>query len=208
MLHSNSFRRLLIAFSMLGCLSAVADEGPSRFPLLTESQMSPAQRELAHNLRSGPPAPVAGSAANPSPTPLGSPFNVFLRSPELGEHLQRTGSYIRFKSVLGPKLTELAILVTARHWTAQYEWHAHHRLALQAGLSPDIAQAIAQGQAPTGLTEDEVLVFQFCTELHQNKKVTDRAFEAVKQRFGEQGAMDLLSVNGYCLLDTSVAAVE
>jgi 4-carboxymuconolactone decarboxylase len=170
--------------------------------------MTPAQRELAQNIRSGPRASVAGSAANASATSLGSPFNVFLRSPELGEHLQRTGSYIRFKSVLGPKLTELAILITARHWTAQYEWHAHHRLALQAGLSPDIAQAIAQGKAPTGMSDDEALVVRFCTELHQNKKVSDSAFNAVKQRFGEQGVMDLIAVNGYYVLVAMVLNVD
>lgn len=185
-----------------------ADEGPPRFPLLNESQMTPAQRELAHNIRTGPRAAVAGSAANASAGALGSPFNVFLRSPELGEHLQRTGSYIRFKSVLGPKLTELAILVTARHWTAQYEWHAHHRLALQAGLSPDVAQAIAQGQTPTGMTHEEALVFQFCQELHQKQRVSDATFEAVKQRFGEQGVMDLIAVNGYYVLVAMVLNVD
>ncbi len=208
MLYANSLGRFLIPFMLVAGGSAHAQEGPPRFPLLIDSQMTPAQRELAHNIRSGPRASVAGSAANASATSLGSPFNVFLRSPELGEHLQRTGSYIRFKSVLGPKLTELAILVTARHWTAQYEWHAHHRLALQAGLSPDIAQAIAQGQQPTGMSEDEALVFQFCTELHQHKKVSDRAFEAVKQRFGEQGVMDLIAVNGYYVLVAMVLNVD
>ena len=208
MLQAISLGRFLIPFFLLAGGSAQGEEGPPRFPLLTEPQMTPAQRELAHNIRSGPRASVAGSAANASATSLGSPFNVFLRSPELGEHLQRTGSYIRFKSVLGPKLTELAILVTARHWTAQYEWHAHHRLALQAGLSPDIAQAIAQGKAPTGMTKDEALVFQFCTELHQAKKVSDKAFEDVKQRFGEQGVMDLIAVNGYYVLVAMVLNVD
>jgi 4-carboxymuconolactone decarboxylase len=208
MLHANSLGRFLMPFLLVAGGAVQAEDGPPRFPLLNDSQMTPAQRELAHNIRSGPRASVAGSAANASASSLGSPFNVFLRSPELGEHLQRTGSYIRFKSVLGPKLTELAILVTARHWTAQYEWHAHHRLALQAGLSPEIAQAIAQGQQPTGMSQDEALVYQFCTELHENKKVSDRAFEAVKQRFGEQGVMDLTAVNGYYVLVAMVLNVD
>jgi len=207
--HSASLCRFLIAcFILSGSLSVRADDGPPRFRLLTEPEMTPAQRELAQNIRSGPRASVAGSAANASATSLGSPFNVFLRSPELGEHLQRAGAYIRFKSVLGPKLTELAILITARHWTAQYEWHAHHRLALQAGLSPEIAAAIAQGKVPTGMSEDEALVVRFCTELHQNKKVSDSAFEAVKQRFGEQGVMDLIAVNGYYVLVAMVLNVD
>ena len=117
--------------------------GPPRFQLLTAEQMTPAQRELANNIRSGPRAAVPGSAANNAA--LGSPFNVFLRSPELGDHLQKVGSYIRFKSTMGQRLNEFAILITARQWNAQYEWHAHHRLALQAGLSPEVAAAVAAG---------------------------------------------------------------
>ena len=128
-------------------MSTTAHSDGRRFPLLNDQTMTPAQRELAAAIRSGPRAAVAGSAANSADTTLGSPFNVFLRSPELGDHLQKMGSHIRFKSTLGPKLTELAILVTARQWTAQYEWHAHHRLALQAGLDPAIAAAIAPAAA-------------------------------------------------------------
>ena len=124
-------------------MSTTAQHDGRRFPLLNDQTMTPAQRELAAAIRSGPRAAVAGSAANSADTTLGSPFNVFLRSPELGDHLQKMGSHIRFKSTLGPKLTELAILVTARQWTAQYEWHAHHRLALQAGLDPATSAAIA-----------------------------------------------------------------
>ena len=170
--------------------------------------MTPAQRELAHNIRSGPRASVAGSAANASATSLGSPFNVFLRSPELGEHLQRTGSYIRFKSVLGPKLTELAILVTARQWTAQYEWHAHHRLALQAGLNPQIAQDLAQGQRPKGMSSDEEIIYNFSHELHTQHQVSDASFKAMQDRFGDQGVMDLIAVNGYYTLVAMVLNVD
>ena len=144
-------KRLFLFFILGGLtMSATAQNDGRRFPLLNDQTMTPAQRELAAAIRSGPRAAVAGSAANSADTTLGSPFNVFLRSPELGDHLQKMGSHIRFKSTLGPKLTELAILVTARQWTAQYEWHAHHRLALQAGLDPAIAAAIAPRPTPSG----------------------------------------------------------
>ena len=83
-------------------MSATAQNDGRRFPLLNEQTMTPAQRELAAAIRSGPRAAVAGSAANSADTTLGSPFNVFLRSPELGDHLQKMGSHIRFKSTLGP----------------------------------------------------------------------------------------------------------
>ena len=178
-----------------------------RFKLIPLEEMTPAQRELAESIRSGPRANVAGSAATAGSTP-GSPFSVFLRSPEVGEHLQRVGSYIRFKSSLGFKLNELAILITARHWNAQYEWFAHHRLALQAGLDPQIAQSIAQGQRPTSMPRDEAIIYDFCTELHQQKVVSDSTYQAALERFGEQGLMDLIAVNGYYTLVAMVLNVD
>jgi 4-carboxymuconolactone decarboxylase len=189
-------------------MSATAQHDGRRFPLLNDQTMTPAQRELAAAIRSGPRAAVAGSAANSADTTLGSPFNVFLRSPELGDHLQKMGSHIRFKSTLGPKLTELAILVTARQWTAQYEWHAHHRLALQAGLDPAIAAAIAQGQRPATMSAEEAAIYDFCHELHSTTRVSDAAYQGVFSHFGEQGVMDLIATNGYYVLVAMVLNVD
>ncbi len=193
----------------MACLVAVhltisapvqAQESQRRFKVLTPSEMTQAQRDLVQNIRSGPRAAVAGSAANSNDGTLGSPFNVFLRSPELGDHLQKVGSHIRFKSTLGQKLNEMAILITARHWTAQYEWFAHHRLALQAGLDPQVAEAIAQGQRPATMKEDEAIVYNFCQELHTTTRVSDATYKAMVDAFGEQGVMDLIAVNGYYVL--------
>ncbi len=168
-----------------------------RFKLLTFDDMTPAQRELANNIQSGPRAAVTGSAANTSANSVGGPFNVFLRSPELGDLLQKTGSYLRFKSCLGMRLNELAILITARHWTAQYEWFAHQRLALQAGLNPEISEAIAQGQRPSAMQADEAAIYNFCQELHSSTRVSDASYQAVLDLFGEQGVVELIAVNGY-----------
>jgi 4-carboxymuconolactone decarboxylase len=177
-----------------------AQESERRFKLLSLEEMTPAQRELVKNIQSGPRAAVAGSAANSRNGTLGSPFNVFLRSPELGDHLQRVGSHIRFQSSLGNKLNEMAILITARHWNAQYEWYAHHRLALQAGLDPSVADAIARGQRPSQMKDDEAIVYDFCHELHTTTRVSDGTYEAVRHKFGELGVMDLIAVNGYYVL--------
>ena len=185
---------------LLAHFSVSAQEGERRFKILTQEEMTPAQRTLAQSIRSGPRASVAGSAANSNNGTLGSPFNVFLRSPELGEHLQQVGTYIRFKSTLGAKLNEFAILITARQWNAQYEWFAHHRLALQAGLDPAIAQAVSVGKRPDNMPADETIVYNFCQELHTLKRVSDATYQAAVQRFGEQGVMDLITVNGYYVL--------
>jgi len=142
-----------------------AQEANRGFKILESSEMTESQKDLVKSIQSGPRAKVAGSAANSGGGTVGSPFNVFLRSPELGERLQQVGSYIRFRSTLGFKLNELAILMVARHWTSQYEWFAHHRLALQAGLDPEIAEAISKGERPVKMGSDEALIYEFTTEL-------------------------------------------
>jgi 4-carboxymuconolactone decarboxylase len=185
-----------------------AQESERRFKILQPEEMTQAQKDLVKNIASGPRASVAGSAANSSNGSVGSPFNVFLRSPELGDHLQKLGSYIRFKSSLGMRLNELAILITARHWNSQYEWFAHHRLALQAGLDPQTADAIAHGRRPTAMKPDEETIYNFCVELHANKAVSDATYKAALDQFGEQGVMDLLGVNGYYALVSMVLNVD
>jgi 4-carboxymuconolactone decarboxylase len=204
----NAFKIGFILFIAAAFMPAHAQESQRRFKILTPEEMTPAQKELANSIRSGPRASVAGSAANAGGGTVGSPFNVFLRSPELGDYLQRIGSYIRFKSSLGPRLNELAILITARHWTSQYEWFAHHRLALQAGLDPKVADDIAQGRRPAGMKPDEEAVYNFCHELLDEKQVSDPTYKAAVEKFGEQGVMDLIGVNGYYSLVSMVLNVD
>jgi 4-carboxymuconolactone decarboxylase len=198
----------LALFSGVFLMPAQAQESQRRFKVLTTEEMTPAQRELAAAIRSGPRAAVAGSAANASTNTVGSPFNVFLRSPELGDSLQKTGTYIRFKSTLGMRLNEMAILITARQWNSQYEWYAHHRLALQAGLDPKVADDIARGRRPAGMQPDEEIIYNFSTELHQDKRVSDATYQAALDRFGEQGVMDLIGVLGYYTLISMVLNVD
>ena len=156
-----------------------------RFKPLTYDEMTPTQKAMLEHLLAGPRAGAAG------------PFNVLLRSPEIGDLAQEFGASTRFKSSLPQRLYELAILVTARHWTSQFEWQAHHRSALQAGLSPAIADAIAQGRRPAAMQKDEEAVYSFCSELLDTKQVSDAAFNAVKNAFGERGVVDLIAVTGW-----------
>jgi 4-carboxymuconolactone decarboxylase len=167
-----------------------------RFALIPPERLTPEQRALVDAIRSGPRSQVKSSAAV-APGPIGGPFNVMLRSPGIGMILQRLGEEIRFRSSIPPKLNELAILVTARHYTSQYEWYAHRKLALQNGLDPDVAQAIAEGRRPAAMDADETLVYDFSTELHRDHGVGDRTYAAAVERFGERGVVDLVAVNGY-----------
>src|SRR5204863_3054263 len=95
----------------------------------------------------------------------GGPFNVQWRRPKMGDVVQECGAQMRFSSSLPPKLNEMAIIITARHWTAQYEWNAHRAAAAQAGLNEAIIQSIAKGKRPEALDADETIIYNFATEL-------------------------------------------
>jgi len=156
-----------------------------RFKPLTYDEMSPAQRAMIEHLLTGERATTTG------------PFNVFLRSPEMGDAAQQLGAQIRFHSSLAPRIREMAILLTARHWTAQYEWYAHKRLALQAGLKSDIVDAIAAGKRPSGLQADEQALYVFETELLETAKVSDATYRVGIGAFGERGVVDIIGLVGY-----------
>lgn len=172
---------------------------PRRFKLIPLENLTPAQRVLSDAIKSGPRAKLASSGAS-KPGPLGGPFNVWLRSPGIGNLVQQLGEEIRFRSSLAGKLNELAILVTARHWTSQYEWFAHHKLALEGGLNPAIAEDIAQGRRPAQMDADETIVYNFSRELQETQGISDATYQAALARFGERGVVDLISVNGFYVL--------
>jgi 4-carboxymuconolactone decarboxylase len=159
-----------------------------RFGPLAEAAMSPRQRQVAAAILAGP----RGAS-----TKLAGPYEAMLRSPELAERLQRAGEYVRFDSSLPPRLNELAILLTARRWTAQFEWYAHHHMAIAAGLDPEIADAIARNEVPSDLDADAAAVYGFVQQLLGTGSVDDPAFADVRSRFGEMGAVDLIGVVGY-----------
>ena len=167
-----------------------------RFKLIPIEQLTPEQQALTEAIKSGPRAKLASSGAS-KPGPLGGPFNVWLRSPGIGNLVQQLGEEIRFRSSIAGKLNELAILVTARHWTSQYEWFAHHKLALEGGLNPKIAEDIAQGRRPAGMDADETLVYEFSVALHESQGVSDKLYAKAVTRFGERGVVDIISVNGF-----------
>ncbi|MFO1070036.1 MAG: carboxymuconolactone decarboxylase family protein [Geminicoccaceae bacterium] len=157
-----------------------------RFAPLAEATMTPEQQRVAAKISAGPRG-----------TWRIGPFNALLRSPEIADRIQQVGAYVRFESSIEPRLTELAILLCARRWTAQFEWYAHRKLAIEAGLRPAIADAIAEGRRPADLFEDEAIIHDFAAQLLQAGQVDDAAFAAVCERFGEPGVIDLIATLGY-----------
>jgi 4-carboxymuconolactone decarboxylase len=178
-----------------------------RFKQIPVEKLTADQRALYDAIQSGPRGAIKNSAAA-KPGPLGGPFNVFLRSPEIGNIIQSLGAAIRFKSSIPSKLNELAIITTARQWSSHYEWQAHHRLALEAGLDPAIGEDIAQGRRPAKMAEDEAIIYDFSTELHETHSVSNATYERAVDRFGERGVMDLIAVNGYYVLVSMVLNVD
>jgi 4-carboxymuconolactone decarboxylase len=129
-----------------------------------------------------------------------SPFVPLLRSPELMGHVQRMGEYLRYRSAIGLQLSELVILITARHWSQQVEWAIHVPIALREGIAQGVIQAIADGVRPDGMDADQSLVHDFCVQLHRDQHVSDAAWSAAVEQFGEQGVVDLIAINGYYTL--------
>src|SRR5262247_1145794 len=167
-----------------------------RFKPLKWDEMTPEQKTMMEHL-------VAGERRGAS-----GPFNVLLRSPEMGDLAQQFGASMRFHSSLPRKLNEMTIIITTRHWTAQYEWNAHRAAAAQAGLSEPIIQTIAAGKRPTSMDADKTIIYNFATELLNTKQVNDPAFKAVKNKFEERGVIDLINVMGYYQLVSMLLNVD
>jgi 4-carboxymuconolactone decarboxylase len=178
-----------------------------RFPLIPVENLTADQKVVYDAIKSGPRSKIANTAAA-KPGPLSGPFNIMLRSPAVGNLVQSLGGELRFKSSIPSKLNELAIMVTARYWTSQYEWYAHCRLAIEAGLDPAKAKDVAENRRPANMDDDEAMIYDFSRELHETKGVSDANFKRIKDRFGERGLFDLIAVNGYYSLVSMILNVD
>ena len=156
-----------------------------RFQPLTYDKLTAEQKTMVEHLFAGERGGMNG------------PFNVTLRSPEMGDLAQKLGAQLRFHSSMPNRLNEMAILMTARFWNAQYEWSAHKKNALTAGLNPSVVEAIAAGKRPGSMQPDEEAVYNFGDELLRTREVSDAAFKAAVDKFGERGVVDLTGVMGY-----------
>lgn len=157
----------------------------ARFPLLSDAAMSEAQRNLAGKIASGPRKTIRG------------PFIPLLRSPEMGDRVQQLGLYFRFETKLPKDLKELAILVTARHWSAQFEWSVHRGFAVAAGVAPEICDAIAHDEMPKDLSAEQRLVYDYARALLKEKGVGDVLFARAMQLLGDERVVDLTVCVGY-----------
>jgi 4-carboxymuconolactone decarboxylase len=156
-----------------------------RMPPIADGDLTEEQRQAAEAFKEGRGYAVHG------------PFAVMLRSPEVMLRATAMGDYLRFRNALPRRVSEMVILVTAREWTQQFEWTYHYRYAMEAGLAPEIADAIGEGRRPPGMAEDEDAAYEFAIELHHRKGVSDATYARALALFGERGVIDLTGIGGY-----------
>jgi 4-carboxymuconolactone decarboxylase len=164
---------------------------PPRLPDIPDERLTPAQRALVDSIRSGP----RGQA-----TQIRGPFAVFLHSPDYGQLAQQLGGYCRLKTRVPPRLSEFAILVTAKLWRAQYEWYAHVPHAERAGVAPQTIRALRAGRLPKSAPSDERAVYGFIKELYQRKRVGDKTYARLHVLLGDDGMVEFVGILGYYVL--------
>src|ERR1700744_5051335 len=173
---------LLIAATQAG-----RAEDVTRFAPLKADELSPSQKAGSDRI-----------AAPPRNAKFGAPpYRAYIRNPELAPKLSALAEYLRWNTNLPPRLSEFAILITARQWTAQYEWFAHYPLAVKAGLDPKILGDLSAGRRPANMRDDEAALYDLAPPLYHDKKVSDPVYKAAIDKFGERGVMDVIGIIGY-----------
>ncbi len=173
----------LALFLLLATAASAQDQG--RMPRIPPEKMTPAQQKAA-----------AEFMETRQTKTLNGPFIALLRSPDLINLASDIGLWTR-KTTLPPRLFEFVVLITARYWTQNFEWKGHSASALKGGLSKDIVQAVAEGRRPLRMAEDETIVYDFTTELLNNRGVSDDTYARALAKFGEQGIIDMTGISGY-----------
>ena len=162
-----------------------------RLPILNEAQMNDDQRALMEAIRSTP----RGKSVNPR-----GPFAVWLHAPAFGQLAQALGAHCRYKTALPPRLSEFAILCTARLWRAQYEWFAHAPMAEKAGVKPKTIQDLRAGREPKSAPKDERAIYVFVQEIYKTKRASERAYKRVHAFLGDAATVELVGILGYYVM--------
>jgi 4-carboxymuconolactone decarboxylase len=174
---------------ILALVPALNGSAQTRMQVIPADKMTDAQRKAVEEFKA-----ARGQAT------LTGPWTVLIRVPELLTLGRMWRDHVQNRTVLGNKLTELVILITAREWTQQYEWSAHHPAAIKAGLKTEIVQAIAEGRRPEQMAEDERALYDLCTELQRNRSVSDATYARALAMFGEEGIVEAASIQGFYAL--------
>ena len=160
----------------------------ARYRELSPSEMDPAQKRVHDQI-------VAGKRGR-----FGGPFQLLIRAPEICGLASQLGEHLRWGTSLPDRLSELAIITTARFWRAQYEWYAHAPLAEKAGVPAAAVEAIRTGGTPSFTASDEALVYRLCSEIFRTQRLSDQSFSEAVAAFGGQGLVEIIAIIGYYTL--------
>jgi 4-carboxymuconolactone decarboxylase len=164
--------------------------------------LTPQQRKYVESILSGPRSDISG------------PLGVMMVSPELGDLAQKAVAYSRFAgregfSTVPPKLNELAILVVAKHWSAEYVWNAHHNAAVRLGISAEVVEAIRNGKRPAAMERDVEAVYNFAAEFMKDRNVSDATLQAAKNVLGgDRGVVDLVGTMALYQLSSMMVSLD
>jgi 4-carboxymuconolactone decarboxylase len=161
-----------------------------RLPALVMESLTPAQRAIVEAINSGP----RGRFSNEGP------FAVFLHAPAYGMLAQQLGGHVRFGTSVPPRLSEFAILCTGQFWKAQYEWHAHARIAAKQGVKETTIRDLKAGRAPKSAPRDEMAIYDFIRELYTTRRVSSATYARVRKLLGDAGIVELVGILGYYVL--------
>jgi 4-carboxymuconolactone decarboxylase len=156
-----------------------------RLPDIVVDDLSPEQRRVYDAILAGPRGKVEG------------PLRVWLNSAELADSAQALGAFCRYRTILPPRLSELAIITTGAFWRAGYEWAVHAPIAVKAGLDPEVVEAIRKGAQPTFKRSDEAAVYAFAHELLRNRKVSEATYRQAETELSSRALVDLVGILGY-----------
>lgn len=156
-----------------------------RIPLPGPDELSPEQRKIYDDVVKGPRGVLRG------------PLRAVLHRAELADKWQQIGEILRYRTSLPPRLSELAILVTARESDAPFEWHAHEPPAQAGGVPQSAIDAICKGERPPKLADDEAAVYDYAMELKRHHNVSDATHARVVKHLGVVGVVELTALVGY-----------
>jgi 4-carboxymuconolactone decarboxylase len=177
--------RALVLMLLVTVSAALPLSAQDRLPAIPAAELTATQQQAVADFRAARKAELTG------------PFIPLLRSPEVMTRTRALGDYLRYQTKLGPRHSEFVILMAARSWSQQYEWAVHYPIAIKAGVTPDVATAIAERRRPAGMTGDEATLYDFCDELMRTQAVGDATYARMTAAFGEQGVIDTVGIVGY-----------
>ena len=175
----------MAVLAVAGLLAAGHARAEERMPTIPPADYTPAQKQAAADFLAARKTPVFG------------PFEPLMYSPEVMTVARAMGDYLRYKSGIGTTLSELAILITAREWSQDFEWSFHKPIAIKAGVPEAVIDALQEGRRPETMTADEAIVYDVTTELHRNHRVSDATFGRAVARFGRPAVVDMIGIAGY-----------